>query len=102
MCLQIVYIFDINVYKEDLAENNPQWLIYHKTKLNPTKPNLKNMICEFYTIQIYQFCNYTKMKSMKACIKHVQEQKIDKFLQMKSLVIENRFYINNMTMVGYR
>ena len=33
MCLQIIYL--IYVYKENLALNNLQWLIYHKT--NPTK-----------------------------------------------------------------
>ena len=28
------------MYKTDLALNNLQWLIYHKTKPNQTKPNL--------------------------------------------------------------
>ena len=32
MCLQIIYIFYIYMYKEDLAWNNLQWLICHKTK----------------------------------------------------------------------
>ena len=30
---QIIYIY-INMYKEDLALNNLQWLIYHKTQPN--------------------------------------------------------------------
>ena len=29
----------INMYKENLALNNLQWLICHKTKPNQTKPN---------------------------------------------------------------
>ena len=29
------------MYKEDLAFNNQQWLICHKTKPNSTKPNPK-------------------------------------------------------------
>ena len=30
------------MYKKDLALNNLQWLIYYKTKLNPTKaPTIK-------------------------------------------------------------
>ena len=36
MCLQIIYIYVICMYKEDLALNNLQWLICHKTQ---TKPN---------------------------------------------------------------
>ena len=38
LCLQIIY----NMYKEDLALNNLQWLIWHKTQpkliLLPYKP----------------------------------------------------------------
>ena len=30
MCLEIIYL--IYMYKEDLALNNLQWLIYHKTQ----------------------------------------------------------------------
>ena len=36
MCLQIIYI--IYMYKQDLALNNWQWLIFHKIKQNQTKP----------------------------------------------------------------
>ena len=32
-------IYLIYIYKEDLALNNQQWLICHKTKPNQTKPN---------------------------------------------------------------
>ena len=32
MCLQITYIYLIYMYKEDLALNNLQWLICHKTQ----------------------------------------------------------------------
>ena len=32
-------IYLIYMYKEDLALNNLQWLICHKTKPNQTKPN---------------------------------------------------------------
>ena len=32
MCLQIIYL--IYMYKEDLALNNLQWLICHKTQPN--------------------------------------------------------------------
>ena len=32
MCLEIIYI--IYIYKEDLALNNLQWLIYHKAQPN--------------------------------------------------------------------
>ena len=32
MCLEIVYL--IYMYKKDLALNNIQWLIYHKTQPN--------------------------------------------------------------------
>ena len=28
------------MYEKDLALNNQQWLICHKTKPNPTKPNV--------------------------------------------------------------
>ena len=34
MCLQIKYIFNIYMYKEDLALNNLQLLIYYKTQPN--------------------------------------------------------------------
>ena len=30
------------MYKEDLALNNQQWLMYHETKTNPTKKAEKN------------------------------------------------------------
>ena len=36
MCLQIMYL--IYTYKEDLALNNLQWLMCHKTKSNQTQP----------------------------------------------------------------
>ena len=34
MCLKIMYL--IYMYEKDLAINNQQWLICHKTKLNQT------------------------------------------------------------------
>ena len=34
------------MYKEDLALNNAQWLIYHKTKPNQTKSNVFNIYVE--------------------------------------------------------
>ena len=34
MCLEIIYL--IYMYKKDMALNNQQWLIYHKTKPNLT------------------------------------------------------------------
>ena len=34
MCLQIIYIYLICMYKEDLALNNLQGLICHETKQN--------------------------------------------------------------------
>ena len=34
-CLEIIYL--IYMYKKDLALNNRQWLICHKTKVNQTK-----------------------------------------------------------------
>ena len=34
MYLQIIYIYLIYMYKEDLALNNPQELIYHKANSN--------------------------------------------------------------------
>ena len=36
MCLQIIYL--IYMYKQDLALDNQQWLICHKTKPTQTKP----------------------------------------------------------------
>ena len=39
------------MYKEDLALNNLQWLICHKTKQNQTKPNLRIM-CMYLTFCI--------------------------------------------------
>ena len=33
ICLEIIYL--IYMYKKDLALNNLQWLICHKTKPNP-------------------------------------------------------------------
>ena len=38
MCLEIIYL--IYMYKENLALNNLQWLIYHETK--QTKSTQKN------------------------------------------------------------
>ena len=32
ICLEIIYL--IYMYKKDLALNNLQWLIYHKTQAN--------------------------------------------------------------------
>ena len=37
MCLEIIYL--IYTYKKDLALNNLQWLICHKTKPNQTRPD---------------------------------------------------------------
>ena len=36
MCKQIIYVFNMYVYKEDLALNYVQWLICHKTQPNHT------------------------------------------------------------------
>ena len=41
MCLQIIY--SIQTYKEDLALNNLQWLICHKTQPNHLIMRLKNV-----------------------------------------------------------
>ena len=38
MCLEIIYLKFM--YKKDLALNNLQWLICHKTK--PTKPKMES------------------------------------------------------------
>ena len=38
------HIYLIYMYKEDLALNNPQWLICHKIKPNLTKPNQGEVI----------------------------------------------------------
>ena len=56
ICLQI--IFSIYMYKQDLALNNPLWVIYHKTKSNQTKPNQTN---------VYS-CNISYMVSIKHLI----------------------------------
>ena len=48
MCLQIIYIEYIYMYKQDLALNNLQWLICHKTQPNQTKPN------HLFNIYIYK------------------------------------------------
>ena len=37
MCLEIIYVFDIDMYKQDLALNDLQWLICHKTQPNRIK-----------------------------------------------------------------
>ena len=39
MCSQIMYIYLMYIYKEDLALNNQQWLICYKSKANQTKSN---------------------------------------------------------------
>ena len=36
MCLEIKYLIYMYMYKKDLASNNLQWLIRHKTKPNQT------------------------------------------------------------------
>ena len=33
------HMYLLYMYKEDLAFNNPQWLICDKTQPNPTQPN---------------------------------------------------------------
>ena len=38
ICLEIIYLMYMD--KMDLALNNLQWLICHKTQPNQTKPNL--------------------------------------------------------------
>ena len=35
MCLEIIYL--IYMYKKDLALNNQEWLLCHKTNLNQNK-----------------------------------------------------------------
>ena len=47
MCLQIKYL--IYMYKQDVALNNLQWLIYHQTKPNQTKK------CKIFHITISFF-----------------------------------------------
>ena len=58
MYLEIIYL--IYMYKKYLALNNLQWLIYHKIKLDQTKPNQYWVIAYFLqpglekiTTQIY-------------------------------------------------
>ena len=40
--------------KIDLALNNLQWLICHKTQPNPTKPTPNNLSYEVHLFYIYQ------------------------------------------------
>ena len=42
MCLEIIYL--IYMHLKDLALNNLQWLIYHKTKPNHTKTHIFDII----------------------------------------------------------
>ena len=46
VCLEIIYLIDM--YKKNLALNNLQWLICHKTK--PNQPNFLNINCSFLQI----------------------------------------------------
>ena len=39
------------MYKNDLALNNLQWLIRHKTQPNQTKANRRNHSCIFHEIK---------------------------------------------------
>ena len=45
-----IYIYMIYMYTVDLALNNLQWLICHKTQPNPTKPNFESVNCCIKTI----------------------------------------------------
>ena len=59
--LQIIYIFNIYMYKEDLALNNLQWLICHKTKSNQTKP----VSIFFSTFLNFPVCNcFPELKNL--------------------------------------
>ena len=58
-CVNKLYIFMIYMYKEDLALNNLQCLICHKTKPNQTKPNicflLGKLICLLQSWKLFSF-----------------------------------------------
>ena len=50
MCLEIIYL--IYTYKKNLALNNLQWFICHKTKPNQTKPSFVDIILEISILLI--------------------------------------------------
>ena len=48
------------MYKEDLALNNPQWLICHKTKPNQTKSYIFNIYIYNLALNKLQWMIYLK------------------------------------------
>ena len=42
ICLEIIYL--VYIFKKDLALNNQQWLLCHKTKQNKTKLSVSLLI----------------------------------------------------------
>ena len=61
------------MYKQNLAENNQQWLIYHKTKCNQTRKNLK--VKKTKKKKQTKNPKKTKNKKNKNKIKHGQKQR---------------------------
>ena len=50
-CLEIIYL--IYMYKKDLALNNLQELICHKSKPSPTNSNKTNFLCIIYFFLLF-------------------------------------------------
>ena len=59
LSLQVIYL--IHMYKQDLALNNLQWLICHKTKPNQIKPKLSPKLTNLYLLK--EMKTFTKFLS---------------------------------------
>ena len=56
MCLEIIYL--MYMYKKDLALNNLQWLIRHKSKPNQTKSYIYIYIYIGFSLVRFAFMAY--------------------------------------------
>ena len=64
------HIHSIYMYKQDLALNNLQWLICHKTQPNQIKPNI-NLLCFYFPhyltalVVVLKYADYTPCRKVR-------------------------------------
>ena len=83
-----IYIYILNIYAlTDLAFNNPQWLICHKTKPNQKKKDVAFLYLSIYLyIYIYIYIHWNSTD----CIFYIHESNIS-CCRVKQSVIKSRW-----------
>ena len=89
------------MYKNDLALNNPQWLICHKTKPNQTKPDLNNVNLCFRQWFYFQYLSKQSLTLQhewgRDCLRSLIPKSLDCGFEVNEFELQSRYYVHFWT-----